>query len=190
MAGYEPTPLEIHLTLLLGTLASGFYRGYINSLPLTGAERVLDFGSGSGVCSRHLADRLARGGSLTCVDGSRGWMTVIRRTLRRYRNVTFCLADLSTDADRSGLPEHGFDALFIHFVLHDIPAAGCECIMRRLAGKLVPGGRLFLREPLEPGGRSVEDFRQMLARAGFREIDSHPQAHWFTGPILVGVYQV
>jgi hypothetical protein len=53
---YEPTPLEIKITLALGlTVLSPYYRGFARSLNLSGDEGILDFGSGSGVCSRHIA---------------------------------------------------------------------------------------------------------------------------------------
>lgn len=190
MAGYEPSSLEITLTLSVGTLISDFYRGYVNRLPLTGSERVLDFGSGSGVCSHHLAARLERGGgSLTCVDVSRGWLAVARRTLRKYRCVSYCQTDLSAETDDSGLPESGFDVLFIHFVLHDLPASDRATVARRLASKLVPGGALYLREPLEPGNMGPGDFRQLLTGAGFVEINARRAQRWYTGPLFVGVFR-
>ncbi len=68
---YEPQKLEIYLTLGLGiTVLSPYYRGFARSLGLHGDERVLDFGSGSGICSRHIAARLRRGGAANDRDGS------------------------------------------------------------------------------------------------------------------------
>ena len=70
---YEPAPLEITLTRALGpTVLSSYYRSFVQTLNLRGDERVLDFGSGSGVCSCHIAARLKLGGYLDCVDISRG----------------------------------------------------------------------------------------------------------------------
>lgn len=56
MSSYEPGPTEVRITLLFGnTIANPLYKCYVNSLDLKGNERVLDFGSGSGVCSKHPA---------------------------------------------------------------------------------------------------------------------------------------
>lgn len=50
IAIYEPPPLEIGLTLALRlTVLSPDYRGFAGGLNLSGSERVLDFGSGSGI---------------------------------------------------------------------------------------------------------------------------------------------
>ena len=183
MTTYEPPALEIFLTLTLGTLAGSFYRQYVDRLPLRGNETVLDFGSGSGVCSKHLARRLLPNGRLLCVDSSRGWNTVIRRTMHRYANVAYHLGDIGDVS----IPPGSCDAIYTHFVLHDIPAADRERVVRALAGKLKPGGQWFVREPLEPGMRA-EDLRLLLTDAGFREGDAAEYKHWYTGPLYEGVF--
>jgi ubiquinone/menaquinone biosynthesis C-methylase UbiE len=147
---YEPSSTEIRLTLALGlTILSPYYAGFARSLNLRGDERLLDFGSGSGVCSRHIAAHLRRG-RLDCVDISHGWMGVIRKTLRSYRNVYYHLGHI-TDLD---LPESAFDAVVVHFVLHDISASERPVVVNALARRLKPGGRLVLREPQ---GEGLED---------------------------------
>ena len=157
----EPSHAEINLTLALGlTLLSPYYRGFVRSLNLCADDRVLDFGSGSGICSRHVAARLTRG-HLDCVDISAGWMAVIRRTLRRYDNVGYHLGRI-TDLD---LPDGAFDAVVIHFVLHDIPAAERPEIVNALARKLKPGDHLLLREP-QGEGLTPEELEQLTAAAG------------------------
>ena len=159
---YEPSRAEIGLTLALGlTVLSPYYRRFAAGLNLAGDERVLDFGSGSGICSRHIADRLQRGGQLDCVDVSSGWMEVIRRTLRRYPNVRYHLGRIA----ELDLPDATFDAAVIHFVLHDIPASERPEIVNALARKLKPGGRLLLREP-QGEGLAAEDVQQLTAAAG------------------------
>ncbi|HEY9247424.1 MAG TPA: class I SAM-dependent methyltransferase, partial [Candidatus Methanoperedens sp.] len=86
----------------------------INSLDLKGNERVLDFGAGSGVCSKHLAARLLKGGGhLTCLDISRVWQDVIKKTLKRYPNVDYVLGDITT----LNIPTASFDAILSHFVI-------------------------------------------------------------------------
>ena len=161
---YEPPTLEIWLTLGLGlTVLSPTYRSFARSLGLHGDERVLDFGSGSGICSRHIAARLRRGGQLDCVDISRGWMRVIRRTLRRYAQVGYHLGRITT----LDLPEAAYDLVVIHFVLHDIPAAERPDVVAALARRLKPGGRLVLREP-QGHGLTLDELDRIMTAAGLR----------------------
>ncbi len=171
LSTYEPTPLEIKLTQWLGTtVLQPYYRSFTRSLGLHGGERVLDFGSGSGVCSRHIADRLQAGGQLDCVDISRGWMRVIRRTLRRYDNVGTYRGRITT----LDLPEAAYDVIVIHFVLHDIPSAERPDVIAALARQLKPGGRLVLREPRDHGLTLDELGRLMAAGGAANDRDSSP----------------
>ena len=164
LSSYEPPALEIRLTLGLGlTVLSPYYRGFANSLHLRGDERVLDFGSGSGICSRHIAARLQHGGLLDCVDISRGWMNVLRKTLRRFTNVGYHLGHI-TQLD---LPEAGFDVVVIHFVLHDIPTEERLAVVQSLAGRLKPTGQIVLREP-QGEGLEIEELNRLAALAGLK----------------------
>lgn len=159
---YEPPPLEIRLTLALGlTILSPYYRAFAHSLNLCGDERVLDFGSGSGICSRHIAARLQNGGRLDCVDISRGWMEVIRKTLRRHDNVGYHLGHIT----ELGLPDSTFDVVVIHFVLHDIPADERPGVVNALGRRLKPTGRLIVREP-QGDGLAPGELNQLTAAAG------------------------
>jgi len=159
---YEPPPFEIKITLALGlTVLSPYYCSFAHSLKLRGNERVLDFGSGSGICSRHIAACLQRGGYLDCVDISQGWMNVVRKTLRRYKNVSYHLGHI-TQLD---LPESAFDVIVIHFVLHDIPTAERPGVVNALARLLKPTGHLIVREP-QGHGLTLEDLQQLTTAAG------------------------
>lgn len=171
LAIYEPPLMEIKITLALGlSLLSPYYRGFVKSLNLRGGERVLDFGSGAGICSRHIAASLQHGGHLDCVDVSRGWMAVIRRTLRRYKNVSYHLGRI-TQLD---LPESAFDLVVIHFVLHDIPEPERSTVIIALTSKLKPAGRLVLREP-QGEGLALEELVRLTTAAGLNPValDAH-----------------
>jgi SAM-dependent methyltransferase len=129
MSSYEPGKGEIFLTLLAGVIFSPLYRDYVNRLELKGKEWVLDFGSGSGVCSKHLAGRLQQGcGYLACLDVSSSWNIVIRKTLKRYPNVEYLLGDIAA----LHIPDASFDAIMCHFVLDDYysrrPSGGCQAL--------------------------------------------------------------
>lgn len=165
-SGYEPSELEIQITLALGkTLLSPYYQGFVHSLNLRGGEKVLDFGSGSGVCSRHIATRLQYGGGwLDCVDISHGWMQVIRQTLKGYPHTGFHLGRIT----ELNLPAGCYDAVVIHFVLHDIPSLERVDTIRSLAGKLKSDGRLLLREP-QGQGLTRDELSHLAVSAGLHE---------------------
>lgn len=161
LATYDPPSLEIKITLALGlTVLSPYYRSFVKRLNLRGDERVLDFGSGSGICSRHIAARLKRGGHLDCVDISAGWMNVLRRTLRRYDNVSYHLGGI----EELELPAASFDVVSVHFVLHDISAADRPVVMNALGSKLKSSGRLVLREP-QGEGLTLEELTRLARNA-------------------------
>jgi ubiquinone/menaquinone biosynthesis C-methylase UbiE len=163
---YDPPALEVTLTLGLGlTLLSPYYRSFSRQLSLRGSERILDFGSGSGICSRHIAARLQRGGQLDCVDISPGWMQVLRRSLRRFDNVAYHLGQI-TQLD---LPQAAYDLVVLHFVLHDIPSAEHPRLIHALARKLKPGGRLFLREP-QGHGLTPQYVTNLAAKANLQPV--------------------
>lgn len=143
MCAYEPSPLEVRITRLAGRIISLFYRDYALSLGLTGSEKVLDYGSGSGNLSRHLAEILKNGGRLTCADVSEEWQKVIRQELRRFNNVDYYLGDIRN----LNLADGSFQAVVMHFVMHEIPARERAEQAACLVKKLAPGGRMLVREP-------------------------------------------
>jgi ubiquinone/menaquinone biosynthesis C-methylase UbiE len=89
-------------------LFSSIYTKYIETLNLNGNERVLDFGSGSGAESKHLARILQNGkGHLTCVDISSYWMEVARKRMKNYKKVDFIIGQLPD----LGLEDNSFDVI-------------------------------------------------------------------------------
>jgi len=57
----EPSSLKVLSTVWGGYLNSRSFKRYVDSFSLTGGEWVLDYGSGSGRITRHIAERLSRG---------------------------------------------------------------------------------------------------------------------------------
>jgi len=104
--------------------------------------RVLDFGCGMGKVAYYTAKRLPHG-QLTCMDISERWLKVCRKTLRSYGNICYIKGEVTL------LSKESFDAVYCHFVLHDISDSKLEIIIPALAGSLKPGGVLVLREPLK-----------------------------------------
>ena len=140
---------------------------YVRSLTFNGDEQVLEFGSGGGCLSRALAQVLQNGGSLTCVDPSRYWITKAQSRLKPWTNIEF----LTGDVTRMQLPEAKFDAVVIHFVLHDVLPDARSDVMDALAKTLHPEGVLHIREPAKPGhGMPVSEIRALMRGAGLREL--------------------
>lgn len=183
----EPGTLEVWLTVALGaTLVTPYYRSYVQSLPLAGGEHILDYGSGSGVCSRLLAERLQeRGGRLTCLDVAERWLRAAQWTMRGHANVDYRLGAIQD----AGLADATFDAVFIHFVLHDVPAAERAGVCWHLARVLQPGGALFLREPTAQHGMPAAEVRRLMLASGLREESSATASHRLAGPTYQAIYR-
>jgi ubiquinone/menaquinone biosynthesis C-methylase UbiE len=176
MTAHEPSATEVRLTRLVG----GF------GLDLVGSERVLDFGSGSGVCSKYLAARLQEGGGhLTCLDVSRTWNTVIQKMLKCYLNVDYLLGDIAA----VGIPDKSFDAVVSHFALHDIPATERRSIVEQWARVLKTGGKAFVREPIGSHGIPGNGLQHLMADNGFDVVCSHIEKLPLMGLTVAGTFR-
>jgi len=170
--------------VLLGYLGSRSYKRYVESFGLTGSEWVLDYGSGSGRITRHIAERLApESGHLTCVDISAAWMDVVKRRLKQYSNVDFKLGDLAS----LDIPDDAYDVVVVHFVLHHVDAQ--QKYVNILSRKLKKGGRLFIRDPIrEEHGTPVDEIRQLMANAGLHERSFQMEKSFHMGPRYSGTF--
>ena len=163
-----------------------FYRRYVESLNLNGDERVLEFGSGTGAASRHLADILRKGnGHLTCVDTSEAMADIAKKRLRKYSNVEIKVGDIRT----LDVKDCSHDAVFIHFTLHDVEESIRLDTVKVLARKLNTDGKLFIREPTERfKAMSVEAMREVLSAGGFKEHSYSLTKAPLFGPMYEAVY--
>ena len=183
MSFHEPSSLEVFITVAVGRLFSGFYKAAVESLDLQGNERVLDFGSGAGTPARLMAVKLLEGGGqLTCVDVSEVWLETAQKRLREVPNVTFHLGEIS-DLD---IPDASHDVVFIHFVIHDIPASQRPHVVKHLASKLVEGGSLYIREPLNVIAEG--EIRRLMEQNGLTEIRSYQGRAPLMGPTFEGFF--
>jgi ubiquinone/menaquinone biosynthesis C-methylase UbiE len=187
MSAYEPSSLDVTLaSLAMRTILRPYYARFVRSLNLKGDERVIDFGSGPGAAAVHLAAALAEGGGqVTCVDVSHAWLRAARRTTARYANVAFKLGEIAA----LDIADGAYDAVFMHFVLHDIPAKKRPEAVRHLAAKLRAGGRLFLREPTGKGhGMPPDEIHRLMIGAALNQVSLGTGRLLWIQPIADGLY--
>ncbi len=190
-SSFEPSRFQVWESLFVsGTMLKPAYRRFVERMGLSGNERVLDFGSGSGAEAIHIAGRLSKGGHLTCLDISRTWLETARKRLKDYTNVSFLLGDITA----LNIPAGSFDTVAVHLVLHDIPAEARPAVVKELARVMKKGARLHIREPLGDShlgeGMTAAEVRSLLAGAGLRETSSRFEklVLWFWAT-YEGVYE-
>lgn len=187
MGEFEPCRGEVILNTICAPLLKGPYKDYINSLGLKGNENILDFGSGIGIEASILAKRLSKsGGQLTCIDVSETWLNVVRKKLKKLNNVHF----IHGRVYEQDIVENIYDVVYIHFVLHDVEKEFQLKTISALSKILKSGGRLYIREPLNPNhGMSSENIRTLMSKAGLTEVKGEVYKKTFLGIVFAGVYQ-
>ncbi len=170
MSFENPSGIErISEEMLTYRLLKRYYRNQVRRLALEGDETALDLGCGGGPATRQLAAALPDG-RVIALDTSSYWLTKARRRLGSLPNVVF----VQDDIRRAAVPDGSLDLVFIHWVLHDIPAADQGPIVRALAAKLRPGGRLYILEPVKAKhGMPSDEILRLMDAAGLRMVDSH-----------------
>jgi len=142
------------------------------NLTLTGRERVLEFGGGTGLLSRQLADDVA---TILVTDAAPGMVEVASRRIResgREASMRATLFDPTSDPEDPG----EYDVVWSMLALHHVPDR--DTALRRLRGLLVPGGRLALADLDEdPGGSFHQAHGDFHGHDGF---DRHALAHALT----------
>ena len=144
---------------------SFIYKKYINQLGIKGNETILDFGSGSGAGSRHLAKKLYKSnGHLTCVDISEFWMNKAKSRMRKYDNVDFFIGQLP----ELQLNEKSFDIIYIFYALHEVSEKLRSGIVSEYYRVLKDDGRLLIKEPQrEDDGMPVNEIEKLMIGNGF-----------------------
>lgn len=132
------------------------------------ADRVLDAGAGSGAVSLAFAPHVA---SVTAVDLSPAMLERAEtvRAARQVTNVHFRLGEINT----LSLPEHSFEIVLCHDLLHYAPEPGT--LLTRLRVLLTPGGRLLLDDILgsdDPVKRATQNAIEMRRDPAMAQIYS------------------
>jgi len=131
-------------------------RAILARLGLSGEERVLDAGCGSGRVTSILLEQLPEG-QVVAVDGSPSMVAKVREVLRPQ--------DEALVSDLTALEvERPVDAVFSSAVFHWI--ADHDLLFSRLHATLVPGGRFAAQCG---GAGNIADFRERTAEVASRE---------------------
>ncbi len=179
---HEPTYFEILLTKLAFRLyGKPVYKAFADCIPINGGEKVLDFGCGMGTVAYYVAKRLANG-QLTCLDISRRWMDVCRKTLKSYDNITYLQAEFPK------LPENSFDVVYCHFVLHDISKADLETLFPALIKSVKPDGLFIFCEPLKEADK-LKFIKLLSEQSALRLKDSRITDVPLMGNSLISIYK-
>jgi 2-polyprenyl-3-methyl-5-hydroxy-6-metoxy-1,4-benzoquinol methylase len=147
---------------------------------------VLDFGCGPGSTSKFIAQILEKGGGeLTCLDLSKAWIERAKKHLSRFSNVEYHAQDIRKWAEK----DNYFDAVVIHYMLHDIDKSERQEVVRALAEKMKKGAKLFIREPTKEGhGMSPDEIRELMSKNGIEETDSKTTKSLMMGAMYTGFF--
>ncbi len=185
MSFENPTPFERLGLRIEWALSGPLIAPYLRNLELRGDETLLEIGGGGGAVTKQLTSLLPNG-QVVGVDPSTYWTDVARKRLRRKKNVSLLVGDvLSVD-----LAPESFDAVLLHYVLHDIPTAKRPSTFDRIYELLKVGGRLFLREPTKPAhGIQPPEVRDLAESVGLREEEGQERASRLLGRHFDGVFR-
>jgi len=179
------TSIRVHEFFWL-KLMKGYYRRFVESFGLRGDEMVLDFGCGPGSTSKFIAQILERGGGeLTCLDLSKAWIERVKKHVSRFSNVECYAEDIRKWDEKNNY----FDAVAIHFMLHDIDKSERHEVVKALAEKMKTGAKLFIREPTKEGhGMRPEEIRELMSKSGLKETDSKATKSLMMGVMYTGFF--
>jgi len=173
------------LWLILGdTIFRKYYRQCVSSLNLQGNEKVMDFGCGPGLVSKHFAENLPCG-SLTCFEVSEAAIDLAKKRLKAYQNVEYILGDIREAQCLAA----SYDVVFLNFVYYHIEKYQRVDVMAKLAKLLRDNGILVIRNAVSKhGGMSQEEIKRELKQVSFREVSSEMVKSLFIISTYVGCF--
>lgn len=140
--------------------ASGVARSMLAALELSGDERALEFGCGTGLVTALMAGSVQH---VTAADSAPGMLEVLDRKRKELGldNVQTLQADVSAET-----PPGSYDLIFSSMTLHHIQDVAA--LFRRLAGLLAPGGRVALADLDAEDGSFHGADKPGIAHHGFK----------------------
>lgn len=184
---YEPTKSEIYYSKIMGKIIRPiYYKKFVKNMNLSGKEKVLVYGSGTGCESIYICANMKAKGLLTCVDVSKTWMDMLKENLGKKHNIEYKLGHI-WDID---IKENFYDLIIIHFVLHDIEKdIRIRCI-KTLKDKLKKKGKILIREPIsETHGMPMKEVLDIMTEAHLKKIKLVEDKYIFLGKILDGIFE-
>ena len=163
-------------------------RQAVQSLGLTGSERVLDLCTGTGDLAIALRSGRPAAVRVIGIDFAAAMLAVGRDKLRR-RGLADRIHVVRADATRVPLPDGSLDGVTVGFGIRNVDDTAAAC--REMVRVLAPGGRLAILEfavPASPLFRGIYMwyFRHVLPRLG-RLISRHDMAYDYL-PASVGAF--
>jgi len=180
MSFSNPTKFDEFIELLF---CHGFlhfhYKKFVNYIDLKGDETVLDLGCGGGSSSKFIIKKLTCNGTLICNDISSIWIKKCKKRLKKNNQIDYVHDDL-TIFDR--LESQNIDAIYIHYVLHDLSTKKQNDIVRYLSQKLIYNGHICVNEPTKlTHGMRVKQIRDLMNQCGLFEVKSEILKSSYTG---------
>ncbi len=130
------------LTLALAGRARNVAPVLAAKVPLTGCNRLLDVGGGTGI---YAIAWLQNHPELTAIVWDRPEVLKVAREMAESFGVSARLETLPGDMFRDDLPK-GADVILLSNVLHDWDVAECRDLIHRCASALPTGGRLLIHD--------------------------------------------
>ena len=156
---------------------------------LAPGESVLDIGCGTGSLALVAARQVGATGSVAGVDPSPEMIERARKKAsRRGADIAFEVAW----GQSLPFPDHSFDVVLSTVMLHHIPRAGREEVLREVRRVLKPAGRLVAIDfGADPGGHkgllghlhrhhglSSRNLVELVTGAGYDAVNSGPLKRW------------
>src|SRR5262245_46543685 len=174
-AGFHSlTPLYDFLCVLFG-LGRGFQREIVDRLALTGNERLLDIGCGSGTLLAEVKRRFP-GVAATGIDAD---PAILRLAERRLTQLGYRADLLVTRAEALPFPDTSFEVAVSTLVFHHLPTQAKHGALREIYRVLRPAGRFLL---VDFGARPrpiVPWWQRLFEHAEHLEDHVHGRLHAF-----------
>jgi ubiquinone/menaquinone biosynthesis C-methylase UbiE len=141
----------------------------VDSIGLTGSERVLEVGPGPGFYSVEIARRLTYG-RLDLFDLQPEMLAKARRQLEHagFPDVGFTTGQA---AEGFPFPDNTFDTAFLAAVIGEVPDK--RACVRSLGRIVKPGGQLVFAEAFpDPDRVGVQELRELAEPEGFDLVDA------------------
>ena len=166
-------------------------RAMIDSLPINGGERVLDFACGDGCYAQWLARRVGPAGQVLALDISPAFLDLARRTARRSalgREIQF----LQADVEHLPVAPDSLDLVWCAQSLYSLPDS--TDALRRMVQAVRPGGSVAVFENDEfhhvlfPWPVEIELALKKAELASFVETSDRPRK-FYVGRELCRVFR-